>query len=233
MAMEEPPRGAFRLRRPEVSSTSSQQGNGHPLVLVVLLGAALAVVPTVLTYTVPGKTVRDAGEHARPVIAAILVAPLVLSMLVAVSKDWLGGKGSPLLALRQLVAVLVVVGAFVVSVGGMQQPDFLTVGGGFLLIGFAVGLGLAFTVGEHATYTDSSLAILGWGACMVILLVQIFISVAAFQPQPTTGRLGSWGLAAAMAGAVCAASFVIAIVVGFTAVPQGGIVGGWLRRGSR
>src|SRR5262249_53458317 len=124
--------------------------NRRPLALAALVGVVVAAVPSLGAHLLSDQATIDAGEHARPLIALILVTPLAAVMVVAATADWLRGRGSPLAAVRQLSAIALVLACFFVAVQGMRKPDLLTVGGGFLLIGGAIGVGIAFALARNA-----------------------------------------------------------------------------------
>src|SRR5258707_8914271 len=50
------------------------------LALAALVGLVVAAVPSLGAHLLSEQTIRDAGEHARPLIALVLVAPLAAVM---------------------------------------------------------------------------------------------------------------------------------------------------------
>jgi hypothetical protein len=206
--------------------TTPSRSSQHPLALAALVGLVVAAVPSLDYYLLSEPTIRAAGEHARPLIALVLVAPLATVMLVAATVDWLGGRGSPLAAVRHLSAIALVVACFFVAVLGMEQPDALTVGGGFLLIGGAIGLGIAFALGGIADSSGPLLAMVGWAGCALPLVLQEFVIAATAPSNYPNGRL----FVDPRSFDVMLSSFtsLVALVMGVTVVPLGGWLGGWL-----
>ncbi len=89
---------------------------------------------------------------------------------------------APLAAVRQLSALALVMVCFFAAVQGMRQPDLLTVGGGFLLIGGAIGLGIAFALARNAYDSGPELAMVGWAGCAIPLVLQAFVAFATYSP---------------------------------------------------
>jgi len=172
------------------------------------------------------QAIRDAGEHARPLIAFVLAAPLAVVMVVAATADWLRGRGSPRAAVRQLSALALVLACFFVAV------DLLTVGGSFLLsggaIGGAVGLGIAFALGRDADGSGPGLAMVGWAGFAIPLVLQIFVALATYSPSPPESN-AHFIDPRVLGGMVCGGAFVAAIAIGVTVVPLCGRLGEWLR----
>lgn len=85
-------------------SATASAPSRRPLALAALVGLVVAAVPCLGVHLLSDQIIRDAGEHARPVIALVLVAPLVAVMVVATMADWLRGREALLTAVRQLSA---------------------------------------------------------------------------------------------------------------------------------
>jgi hypothetical protein len=201
--------------------------------LAALVGLVVAAVPSLGAHLLPQQTIRDAGEHARPLIALVLVAPLAAVMVVAATADWLRGKGSPLAAVRQLSAIALVMACFFAAVQGMRQPDLLTVGGGLLLIGGAIGLGSAFALARNADYSGAELAMAGWAGCAIPLVLQVFVAFVAYSPPTPDPSARIYIDPESVLALVCGLAFVAAITIGVTVVPLGGMLGDWLRGQAR
>jgi hypothetical protein len=219
--MDDDARGApgFGESRGATASAPSRR----PLALAALVGLAVAAVPSLGAHLLSEQAIREAGEHARPLIALALAAPLAAVMVVAAAADWLRGRGSPLAAVRQLGALALVLACFFVAV----QGDLVMVGGGFFLIGGAVGLGIAFALGRGADGSGPGLAMVGWAGYAIPLVLQVFVAWATSPPDPTPSHF-SIGPRAAL-GMACGFAFVAAFAIGVTAVPLGGRLGEWLR----
>lgn len=208
----------------------------RPLALAALVGLVVAAVPCLGVHLLSDQMIRDAGEHARPVIALVLVAPLVAVMVVAATADWLRGRWSPLTAVRQLSALALVLVCFFAAVLGLEQPDLLTVVGGFLLIGGAIGLGTAFALARNADYSGPVLAMVGWAGCALPLVLQFVIAyfVAAYGPPHIPDPNARFYIDPKLIYAVLSVfSFLAAIFIGGTVVPLGGLIGAWLRGQAR
>lgn len=100
-------------------------------------------------------------------------------------------------------------------------------------IAILLGLAATFATSGSATYADSSLARLAWGASFAVLLIDLVILALAAPAQPgpaSTGLLPNLGGYAILAlGSV----IFLSVIASITVVRLGGIVGGWLRRGYR
>jgi hypothetical protein len=181
----------------------------RPRALAALVGLAVAAVPSLGAHLLSEQTIREAGEHARPLIALALVAPLAAVMVVAATADWLRGRGSPLAAVRQLSALALVLACFFAAVPGMRQPDLLTLGGGFLLIGGAIGLGIAFALGREVEDSGPGLAMVGWAGYAIPLVLQAFVALVAavYSPSPPGPTLSRFSIdPRALLAWVCVAS---------------------------
>jgi hypothetical protein len=200
-------------------------GYWRPLALAALMGLAVAAVPSLGAHLLSEQTIREAGEHARPLIALALAAPLAAVMVVAAAADWLRGRGSPRAAVRQLSALVLVLAGFFVAV----QGD-LVFGGGFFLIGGAIGLGIAFALGRDADGSGPGLAMVGWAGFAIPLVLQVFVAwaAAAYSPSPLESN-AHFIDPRALLGMACGGAFVAACAIGVTAVPLGGRLGEWLR----
>jgi hypothetical protein len=233
--MNEPPRGMSRRIDPDAASTLHEQPGIRPEVMAMLLGLALAAVPSIGVHVLPTQQINDAGAHARPLFALVLVAPLAAAMVAAAASDWLRGRGSLGAAARQLGALALVAASFFVTVLGMAPQDLSTVIGGFLLIGAAVGLGIAFAAGGSADYSDPTLAIVGWVGCALPLVLQVFVAGVTTgtctPPDPNSRiyyRCPLIGAGSALE-MVCGGALLAAIYIGATVVPLGGWLGSRLR----
>lgn len=162
-------------------------------------------------------------------IALVLVAPLAAVMVVAAAADWLRGRGSPLAAVRQLGALALVVAGFYIAVQGMRQPDLLTVGGGFLLIGGALGLGIAFALARDAGGSGPELAMVGWAGYAIPLMLQVFVAFVTYSPSPPDPGSRFYIDPRPILGMVGCLGLVAAFTIGVTVVPLGGWLGEWLR----
>ncbi len=114
----------------------------------------------------------------------------------------------------------------------MEQPNLLTVGGGFLLIGGAIGLGIAFALGGSADFSGPVLAKAGWVGCALPLVLQVFVAyvvVTVSPPAPEPGARLYLDLGPIYA-TVCGLTVTAALVIGVMVVPLGGRLGEWLRR---
>ncbi|HEV2459118.1 MAG TPA: hypothetical protein VGS80_12215, partial [Ktedonobacterales bacterium] len=123
--MDDDARGALgaAARADGSPSTPASGASRRPLALAALVGVVVAAVPSLGGHLLSEQTIRAAGEHARPLIALVLVAPLIAVMVVAAAADWLRGRGSPLAAVRQLSAIALVAACFFAAVLGMEQPN--------------------------------------------------------------------------------------------------------------
>lgn len=207
----------------------------RPFALAALVGLVVGAVPSLGAHLLPEQMIRDVGEHARPVIALVLVAPLVIVMVVAATSDWLRGRRSLLTAVRHLSALALVLACFFAAVLGLEQPDLLTVVGGFLLIGGAIGLGTAFALARNADYSGPQLAMVSWAGYAVLLVLQLVVAyfVATYGP-PTPHPNARLYIDPRLIYAVLSVyAFVAAIIIGVTAVPLGGMIGARLRGQAR
>jgi hypothetical protein len=199
----------------------------RPLALAALVGLVVTAVPSLGAHLLTDQTISDAGAHARPLIALVLVAPLAAVMLVAVAADWLQGRVSPVAAVRQLSAIALVAACFFVAVLGMEQ-DVLALVGAFLLIGGAVGLGIAFALGRNTDSSGPVLAMVGWAACAFLLVLQLVVASLVTTDTCTVGRCPLVSVKLALLS-ICGGAFLLAIFIGVTMVPLGGWLGSQLR----
>src|SRR5258708_992463 len=92
--------------------TTASVPSRRRLGVAALVGLVVAAVPSLGAYLLSVQMINDVGEHARPLIALVLVAPLAVIMVVAAAADWLHGRGSPLAAVRQISAITLVAACF-------------------------------------------------------------------------------------------------------------------------
>ncbi len=93
--MDDDTRGALgtAVRSGGSPSATASGPSRRPLALAALVGVTVAAVPSLGAHLLSDQTIRDAGEHARPLIGLVLVAPLAAVMVIAAAADWLRGRG--------------------------------------------------------------------------------------------------------------------------------------------
>src|SRR5262249_602625 len=156
--------------------------------------------------------------------AGLLIgAPVLGTMLVAAARDRLAGKRSLRQAMRHLLAIILYVGAAIVTAQGLplgEAPPNLLVD--LAAPGFVLGLGISFVCADDPPQRYAvSRSLVGWISFALPTLAVATVAIFPYTLLPTESDTAALSAQAIALQLCCAFSFA-AVALGLSVVSLGG-----------